>query len=69
MIKEEKTMKKKILKISLLISLALIMALSLIACGSGKAEADDASGDWGNVHWEYKKDSNIFRKCGIMCTI
>ena len=50
-------MKNKLLKISLLISLALIMAMSLIACGNSTPKANDADGIWGNASWEYKKDT------------
>ena len=50
-------MKNKYLKISLLISLALIMAISLISCGNSTPKANDADGLWGNASWEYKRDT------------
>ncbi len=57
-------MKNKLFKTILLLSLALIMALSLVACGSSAAKADNANGTWGTVSWDYKKDTKTLTITG-----
>ncbi len=49
-------MKNKIFKLILLLALALTLTVSFASCGSGEKIADDASGSWEGIAWEYKKD-------------
>lgn len=56
-------MKNKFLKIFLLVSLAALMAISLISCGNSSA-ANDASDGWGGISWDYKKDTKTLTITG-----
>lgn len=57
-------MKNKYLKIFLLITLVAALAISLIACGNSTPKADDASGTWDGISWEYKKDTKTLTITG-----
>ena len=55
---------KNTLKTILLLSLVLVMALSLVACGNSAANADSASDVWGTLSWDYKKDTKTLTITG-----
>ena len=57
-------MKNKIFKLILLLALALILTLSFVSCGSGEKIADDDSGSWEGIVWEYKKDGQTLTLSG-----
>ena len=57
-------MKNKILKLSILIILAITLTLSFVSCGSGENIADDASGSWEGISWEYKKEGQTLTLTG-----
>lgn len=56
-------MKNKLLKIIALITLASVLAISMVSCG-GKSSASDADGGWEGLSWEYKKDTKTLTVTG-----
>ncbi len=57
----------KILKISMALTLCVLMLLSLVACGaSGKSVANDANGkvEGTKIKWDYKKEDQILTLTG-----
>lgn len=57
-------MKNKIFKLILLLALALALTISFASCGSGEKIADDVSGTWEGIAWEYKKDGQTLTLSG-----
>ena len=49
-------MKNKLLKIISLLTLIAVLAVSMASCGSSASVANDASGTWNGIAWEYVKD-------------
>ncbi len=54
---------KKFLRIFLTVA-ALLAALSLVSCGTGASNPDDASGTWAGIEWSYKKSDHTLTLSG-----